>query len=408
MSSPTEPPNASDGSALGPQTSAWPYALGAIGGGISVLISPSLWLVPVIVMFGYLGYGHRIARRQGTILEFADSFYYLGFTFTIASLLGSLKPFSRASIEPRDVLYSFGLGLFTTLIGVIGRTVMQMSYQTPNERLEATNRRIEAEASEYLNNLTAINSRSSRILAETLTGLENQLAEQLGACRDQIARFSDSLKRALLDVGNLRVDATGLETSVTDLAQSLKAGEAAIRGHMQELGTAHQELQRSVQATARSGLSAHAQLHATITQETAKLSTALTSLQARVASVDVDPRTLQLSLERAASSINESVAPLSAQLSSITAIAQPFGAELAQLRTRLTSIDLAPLQAAVASVAGQIREVGTTIARQSHSLTVDSLTSLHSILQETTKQAQQLNALLDEIAEAVRVKLRQF
>jgi hypothetical protein len=71
-----------------------PYAIATVLGAVAVFVSPDLWWVPVIAMFLYLGFGLNEARREEFTLEFSDSFYYLGFTLTIASLLASLRPFS--------------------------------------------------------------------------------------------------------------------------------------------------------------------------------------------------------------------------------------------------------------------------------------------------------------------------
>src|SRR5438552_8918566 len=107
-----------------PVNLAMPYGMATVVGALAVFSSPKgLWFVPIVIMLVYLGFGLQLARRSGMVLEFSDSFYYLGFTFTIASLLASLDPFHfdpAKNPEPAVILHYFGLGLFTTLIGLRG------------------------------------------------------------------------------------------------------------------------------------------------------------------------------------------------------------------------------------------------------------------------------------------------
>src|SRR5438105_15330873 len=91
------------------------YLLAVFAGLVSVFVSRDLWLIPLLAMTVYLAAGYAPALRSGFIFEFADSFYYLGFTLSVGSLLASLDPFHTKGVpDPTKVFHYFGLGLFTT------------------------------------------------------------------------------------------------------------------------------------------------------------------------------------------------------------------------------------------------------------------------------------------------------
>lgn len=95
--------------------------------GISlVLASPYVFglALPLIVMGLYIWLG---ATKRDTIVsdeKFADSCYYLGFIFTIASIIASLFDLQNIGSGLSDVAARFGAAMVSTCLGVIVRVIL--------------------------------------------------------------------------------------------------------------------------------------------------------------------------------------------------------------------------------------------------------------------------------------------
>jgi hypothetical protein len=210
-----------------------PYAIALVIGGVAVLASRVFWPVAILSMIAYLVYGLREAKAHGYVLEFADSFYYLGFTLTIAALLGALQPFdwaAGAAPGASDVLKHFGMGMFTTLFGVAGRTVLQMYYRTPDEAIERTNQQIAVAAAEYLDRLESLNEKAATVLSTTVVQLGERLEQRTGeldaALTGLVGRFNNA-------AGQLSgLDAALVRNRLADLANSISEAAAPLRTQM--------------------------------------------------------------------------------------------------------------------------------------------------------------------------------
>jgi hypothetical protein len=76
--------------------------------------------VALMLVYGFVAFQFRRVRLRPDRL--GDNFYYLGFIYTLASLSAALLQMRRgAAID--DLLGSFGIALFTTIIGVAGRVL---------------------------------------------------------------------------------------------------------------------------------------------------------------------------------------------------------------------------------------------------------------------------------------------
>ena len=78
--------------------------------------------VALMVIYGLAAFQFRKVKMRPDRL--GDNFYYLGFIFTLASLSAALLQIQihkSASID--DLLGSFGIALFTTIVGVAGRVL---------------------------------------------------------------------------------------------------------------------------------------------------------------------------------------------------------------------------------------------------------------------------------------------
>lgn len=102
------------------------------------------WSVPVALMGLYLIFGLSLTKKQWNRQSFADSFYYMGFSFTLLSLLVLLNPLKgNADLEPGKVLRYMGIALLTTVFGLIVRTVLVQFRKTIMDQEEDAREEIE-------------------------------------------------------------------------------------------------------------------------------------------------------------------------------------------------------------------------------------------------------------------------
>lgn len=357
---------------------AGPYALATIIGAIAVFLSVDLWWVPVLTMFIYLGFGLGDARRNGMTLEFSDSFYYLGFTLTIASLLASLQPFRGIAPESGNILRHFGLGLFTTLIGVVGRTVLQMFYRTPSENIEATNQQIVVAATEYLQTLEKANDRSEQILRGTLDGLDTALREELAELRTTLRGVNAAVKREATKITNFHIDPSTLQQALAACGEAIEAGGERFSEALRRLET--------IQAAAL-GLA---------TRRTEDLG-------ATIQSVDEVWRSVAGNLE----DLRGEIARLEGRLAAVTLDVTPtqqaleaFARNIEQVAAGLheTSHRLAE---AVAAVTRGAAGIGSRIATITH----EPLRTIEATMRQAGEDLAEMNRVLEDIVRAAQASV---
>jgi len=76
--------------------------------------------VAIMILYGVIAFQFRKVQLRPDRL--GDNFYYLGFIFTLASLSAALLQL-REGARIDDLLGSFGIALFTTIVGVAGRVL---------------------------------------------------------------------------------------------------------------------------------------------------------------------------------------------------------------------------------------------------------------------------------------------
>jgi hypothetical protein len=120
-------------------TFSWSYR-GAPGG-------PGHWTMTAVVVGLMLAYGVLLWIRSRTAYASetdGETFYYLGFIYTLATLVATFAPLLNSSERPesRNVLGFFGLGLITTFVGLAGRIVFAQTTPGALARPEDDARRL--------------------------------------------------------------------------------------------------------------------------------------------------------------------------------------------------------------------------------------------------------------------------
>jgi methyl-accepting chemotaxis protein len=93
----------------------------------------------VALMLGYGLIAYRLPAVQLKLDRLGDNFYYLGFIYTLASMSAALLQLTKGA-DIDALLGSFGIALFTTIIGVAGR-VLFVQLRSEVDELEASVRR---------------------------------------------------------------------------------------------------------------------------------------------------------------------------------------------------------------------------------------------------------------------------
>ena len=102
----------------------------------------------VVLMLVYGAVAYHIPAVKLRADRLGDNFYYLGFIYTLASLSVALMQL-RDGVDMQPILASFGIALFTTIVGVAGRVVF-VQMRTEIDEVEEQARRDLLETSKEL------------------------------------------------------------------------------------------------------------------------------------------------------------------------------------------------------------------------------------------------------------------
>ena len=113
-------------------------------------------LIMLIPMAGYIIYGNQLATKHKYMSEFADSVYYLGFSFTLLSLLGATV-FEKLSADPSKTISYFGMALATTILGLMYRNYHMQFTELNVDPLEKAKRDLQNEVDNFIVMTESIN-----------------------------------------------------------------------------------------------------------------------------------------------------------------------------------------------------------------------------------------------------------
>src|SRR5215213_6656554 len=93
--------------------------------------------IPLVVMGAYVAFGLRRHESDVSDEKFADSCYYLGFIFTISSIVFSLFDLPQIGEKISLIAVRFGAAMVTTVAGLIVRVYLVSFKDDPAEALHA-------------------------------------------------------------------------------------------------------------------------------------------------------------------------------------------------------------------------------------------------------------------------------
>jgi methyl-accepting chemotaxis protein len=373
-----------------------------------------LTIIPWAVMLLYGALGYKKAEQTGTMFEFADSIYYLGFTLSVGALLASLDPFHPGVRPDAEKLFPrFGLAMITTLFGVVGRTALQTFYRLPSETIEAINVRLTLEAGRYVERLTELTSAMDAILTTHVRSLEANVIPQFGVLTTALSTTVTHLERA----------ADGTKTlgkSVGEATDSLTKMTAQYRGRVDDVVSSHDLVAKSAKelATALSGSadSANDSMTALVASveslgsRTQLTVDALDRVAQGLSSVTIDPTPLKTPIETIGKALGDAATGARSEVRVLRVATAALLEEVNRVkathdeitrRAFSTSLDLLSkeLDELAASTSAQRKLTDTEVAMlQAHVTTAltasrDVSTALEEIASVTLKRLQRLTAV---------------
>ncbi len=171
--------------------------------GLSVILgSPYICglALPLLVMCAYIGLGYYRRDASVTDEKFADSCYYLGFIFTIASIIASLFDLNNIGSGLGDVAARFGAAMVSTCLGVIVRVVLVSFRQNSEDALKnvedtvlSASRRLADEFSRSFDQLVVFRGEVIEASRVAVTGVKQQINEMAELHRQQTESFFTEL-----------------------------------------------------------------------------------------------------------------------------------------------------------------------------------------------------------------------
>jgi hypothetical protein len=206
--------------------------------------------VALMLAYGLIAY--RMPSVHIRLDRLGDNFYYLGFIFTLGSMSAALIQI-RTTPDIEAILGSFGIALFTTIVGVAGR-VLFTQMRTETDDVEAAIRKDILDVSNELKQQLSLSLRdfetfhksvqqvAAESMARTEAALDKQLSQVGNAARLAAEQITDAFKTNRKHAKSLVKSISDITASVEELAKRLAAAELPTERIDKQLGSLGDEL----------------------------------------------------------------------------------------------------------------------------------------------------------------------
>ena len=157
-------------------------------------------LVGLMIFLGLIIY--KKSRGNSVNINDPNDFYYLGFIFTIYSLIAGFLPYAFIPtgevINEKKVLSAFGLGMLTTFVGLAGRQILLQLFDKPDDETENTRIRIQNKATEFSDSLQKLTERMNNNMDKFANKFEKtnaKITEVSNKFSEQFEKVSTSLEK---------------------------------------------------------------------------------------------------------------------------------------------------------------------------------------------------------------------
>ena len=401
------------GAAPGAHYFGWLYLAAWAVGTFPLFADPNhrLWFVPWIVMLAYGLLGHAKAEQTGTMFEFADSVYYLGFTLSVGALLASLDPFNpNVRPDAEKIFRLFGQALITTLFGVVGRTALQTFYRLPTETIEEVNQRLTAEARRYVEQLSELTTSMDRILTTQVRSTETQLVPQF-------ATLENVLRMTVTDLTVVSGGAQVLKETVKEATSALGVMMGQYQARSRDITTSHDSMVNSAKqlSSAFSGasdltvasVSQFSDAVEILDQQAKSVSSALERVATSLSSVTVDPTPLAGPIAAIGEAVREVGDATRAEATGLKAATKALLEEVERVQSAHSDLTRRDFTAALDRFAKQLDALSDATANQ-RTLTEGEVEMLQKQVTTTLAAARDVSAALEEITTIVLARLKEL
>jgi len=123
--------------------------------------------ISTMLMYFFTSLYLNTTNRQISIEQLADSNYYLGFMFTLMSILVSFIGTVSNSYDLDNIMNNFGISLITTLIGVLARVYLSNFIATSESNKEKIEKSI-SDKMHKMNELLLDNMQKNKVFSQMI------------------------------------------------------------------------------------------------------------------------------------------------------------------------------------------------------------------------------------------------
>ncbi|BAL23708.1 methyl-accepting chemotaxis protein [Azoarcus sp. KH32C] len=196
--------------------------------------------LPLTVMALYIGLGARRSDKDVSDEKFADSCYYIGFIFTITSIIFSLFDLPQIGAKMSEIAVRFGVAMVSTVVGLAVRVYLVSFKQDLNDAvaaaeegvIDATNR-LREQLTIALEKMREFDSRVDEATKTTIANVSVGVEKLTESYGEKLTDFFEDLAQE-----NKEAFASALnevKTASNRLSDSVDGYSAAMRTNLQSI-----------------------------------------------------------------------------------------------------------------------------------------------------------------------------
>jgi len=283
-----------------------------------------------------------------------------------------------------------------------------MFYRTPDESIEATNRRIAAAAQDFLQRLEELVARADDALSSTLRAFDAHIHRRADEAGSALGDIVGELKRAASELNRFHIDGSGVEVALGVVTQTI--GEASRRAseNLAIAGQASERLAQTSQSVRDSAREAATAVGQAVTQLAAQVDGAAAAaevLTLQFGRIGAVPERLDKSVAVVGQAFESLAKRLGEQFDATVSGASLVSESLTDLSKKMSGLSVSSLHNELSSLEASLGGLRKALEGEGRGPDAQVLTNLTAALEQTLAGAKRLNEVLDEIVEAVKMKL---
>jgi hypothetical protein len=198
-------------------------------------------ILPLLVMVAYIALGLKRQDRDVTDEKFADSCYYLGFIFTITSIVFSLFDLPHIGERIQDIAVRFGAAMVSTVLGLAVRVYLVSFRPDSSDALKDAEDAVLEAAQKFCEQLVMAYEKlgdfQSQVTAATQTSVEAVKLQVEKLTQDH----SERMERVFVELNERNQQAvtqalSEVSTASSRMAQSVDGYAESMKSSLQSLG----------------------------------------------------------------------------------------------------------------------------------------------------------------------------